>query len=171
MDFRPKSPISGRLFDKKRLFIYAISAVLIVTLFAVGISVTGYVTSKMTDEVEKSQLRLTISDCQDNLSATAGNLSSCMGNLSACRSSLQTVESELADCKSTTGELNATLLNRAAENEELKKLVQDQATKCNSLALNSARAICCTPGLTSANWEISNDAIICAGSQVLNCSA
>ena len=128
-------------------------------------------TTNRTKDCQKglAESGLFLDKCRTNSTALAESLDSVTNdigalnyNYSACQNNLLMSNEELDNLK-ISGEKNSTAY--ASLNDDYILLQSEY----ESLSLNSAIDICCSPGLSSIRWSVSGNSIICAGGRAASC--
>lgn len=162
--------VKNHLSNKKHIAIYALCLLLIASVFFYSNAITGYVTYSESLQKEVNDTKTGLVLCKTDLSNSESVFSSCKSDLSTAQSDLQATQSNLDICTGRINTLNSNVVECTKEKESLKQQFQSAQQNYQSIATNSAKVICCRPGLASTNWDISNNSIVCTGSQLLNCT-
>ncbi len=185
--------MAGKLNNRKVMLAVA---VLIVAVFALGSfrSFTGLVAQK---EAEQNQLQGEIDlladqrdKCSRELVSTLQDISSCKGSLDSVNAELTTAKTEASTAKSDLAsaqlavtqcqsdlsamsliiqQINGSLTECQGAKSLLEQKLNETQIAYDKLAISSAKAICCRPGIPSSSWSVSGDGIVCTGDKTVSC--
>jgi len=175
MDYAPK-PAPNKAIDimdrNRKLVIISVAVVVIIIAALLG-SATGFLTLQ---DSEKTQLKQALNlatqqknQCNIDLSSATASLDNCKSRLDSTKNDLTTCQSDLASVKNIVSQLDVSVNQCNDEKAAIQKNLDRLQTDYNMLTANAAKAVCCTPGLTSAQWDVQNNSIVCVGNQTLVC--
>ncbi len=166
----------------KKAVIAAVVLILILSIYSLGTTITGYLSysNSVESELNKTQAELTIykfvsEECTRNLWLQEKNLSACEIALGLTNASMQACNQRNDLLINWSEYLNASLSSCMSELDIVRGAYGNITFKYSTLVRNSAREICCTFGdvqsQAARNWDIKNDQIVCSGSLLVNCSS
>lgn len=165
-------PAAGR---SNKIIVISLAAVLVLGIYAIGVSVTGYFSysSGIESELNKTKEELGLykaagEECTRSLWSKEQNITACQGALSECGAKGSALNAQLLV-------LNVSLSSCLSESSGAKVALENMTARYMSLARNSVKAICCSFGDVQSSavksWDVASDRIVCSGQFAVNCSA
>ena len=160
--------------NRKNILIVAVAAVIVLFFYLISIAITGFVTYSEGIKVNATSMQAAIDTATAEKQACEHKLAEAGSKASACQ---QAATAEKQECDRQKSALSAhaealgsNLTQCVNDKEGFKGLYQSGTEELKTLAMNSARNICCRPGIAVTNWNILNGTVLCSGRYYLNCA-